>query len=448
VTYALTMSALIAGLIVINGIYVAAEFAIIACSKTKLTMMADEGSQKARQVLEIRREPARMNRYIATAQVGITLASLGLGMIGEPAIAKGMAKFVGEEVAHSPWMAIFAILLLTYPHVVIGEMVPKALALTKPTDMALVLRVFMKLSRFVFRPLVWFLDTVGNSLLKLAGIPQADESRRLFSPDELEMVVNQARAGGLVAGSEELMVENIFDLSERVAADIMTPRVKVDGISRDATLAEAFESFREHRYSRLPVYNETIDNIVGLLYSKDLARHYASKGDSGELAELIRKPRLIPRSMPVEDILALFRSERIQMMVVLDEFGGTAGLVTFEDLVEEVVGEIQDEFDMEENPIEEIGDGLLRVQGELLIEELAQHLKRPLSHPNVKTVGGLILDAVHDEPHTGDSTIWNKIEFRASAVTERHIDFVEVRLLPDLEQEEDGSKQVGGGGDL
>ena len=433
----MTIALFITGLILLNGIYVAAEFAIIACSKTKLTVMADQGGGKARQVLEIRRSPARMNRYIATAQVGITLASLGLGMIGEPAIAHAMAGFVGEEAAHSPWMAIVAILLLTYPHVVIGEMVPKAVALTKPTKAALALRFFMRMSQWIFKPLVWFLDTVGANLLKLAGIPQADENRRLFSPDELEMVVNQAREGGLVAGSEELMVENIFDLSERVAADIMTPRVKVDGISWDASLGEAFEAFREHRFSRLPVYKDTIDNIVGVVYSKDLARHYASRGESGELADLIRKPRLIPRSMPVEDILEVFRSERIQMMVVLDEFGGTAGLVTFEDLVEEVVGEIQDEFDTEENPIVKIGDDLFRVQGELLLEELAQYLKRPLSHPNVKTVGGLIIDAVHDEPHLDDTTVWNNIEFKVVALTERHVDFAEVRLLPEPEPEED-----------
>ena len=213
--------------------------------------------------------------------------------------------------------------------------------------------------------------------------------------------------------------------------------MKVDGISWDASLGEAFEAFREHRFSRLPVYKDTIDNIVGVVYSKDLARHYASRGESGELADLIRKPRLIPRSMPVEDILEVFRSERIQMMVVLDEFGGTAGLVTFEDLVEEVVGEIQDEFDTEENPIVKIGDDLFRVQGELLLEELAQYLKRPLSHPNVKTVGGLIIDAVHDEPHLDDTTVWNNIEFKVVALTERHVDFAEVRLLPEPEPEEE-----------
>jgi CBS domain containing-hemolysin-like protein len=362
-------------------------------------------------------------------------------MIGEPAIAEGMVGIVGEEMAHSPWMAVVAILLLTYPHVVLGEMIPKALALTKPTSSALKLRLLMSVSLFVYKPLVWFLDSVGNKLLKLMGIAQVDETRRLFSPDELEMVVNQSRAGGLVGSTEELMVQNIFDLSERVAADIMTPRVKVDGISDDHSVKEAFIAFRDHRFSRMPVYKESLDNIVGVLYCKDLARHYAAEGETGKLTTLVRKPRFIPHSTPVEDVLAVFRAERIQMVVVLDEFGGTAGLVTFEDVVEEVVGEIQDEFDLEQNPIDEVEDGLLRVQGELLIEELAQYLKTSLAHPNVKTVGGLMLEATHDAPKVGDSTVWNNLEFRTLAVTERHVDTVEVRVLPEIEAEDESESE-------
>lgn len=438
-TYALTMVALITGLIVVNGIFVAAEFAIIACSKTKLTVMADEGNQAARLVLEVRKEPTRLNRYIATAQVGITLASLGLGMLGEPAIAEGIGHFIGMEHAHSPWMAIVAILLMTYPHVVVGEMVPKALALSSPTTSALVLRKFMALCQAVFKPLVVFLDSVGNLLLKLLGIPQADESRRLFSPDELEMVVNESRAGGTVAGSEELMVENIFDLSERVAADVMTPRVKIEGIPDTANLSAALDSLFEHKYSRIPVYQGSLDKILGVLYTKDLARHYCQRGEEGSLMELVRKPRFVPRSTPVEEILAIMRNERIQMVIVLDEFGGTAGLVTFEDVVEEVVGEIQDEFDAEDLPIEALGENLFKVRGELLLEELAQHIRRPLTHPTVKTVGGLMLEATHDEPKVGDATVWNQLEFRTLAVTDHHVDSVEVRVLPLTEAEDEAS---------
>lgn len=432
----MTIVALICVLIVLNGIYVAGEFAIIACSKIKLTQMADEGSAKARKLLSIRKDGERLNRYIATAQVGITVASLALGMVAEPAIASGIAKLTGmsEQMAHSPAMALLAILILTYPHVVIGEMIPKALALTKPTRAALVLGGFMGLSQVVFRPLVWFLDRCGAGLLKLLKVPAPDESRRLFSADELEMVVSESARKGLVATSEEMMVENIFDLSERTAGDIMTPRVKLHALPAESTLSEAFDDFLGKPSSRLPVYKGSLDQVVGLVYGKDLARHYAKNGEEGELKDFIRPARFVSTNTPVQEILRIFRQESLQMVMVSDEYGGTAGLVTFEDAVEEVVGEIQDEFDLEEHPIFRLDSKRYQVSGELSIEKLGQHLKRPLSHPRVKTMGGLMAEgAESNTPKVGDVRTWEGLELRVEAVRERTVASIQVRVLGDAD---------------
>lgn len=432
-SYALAMCALISFLVVVNGIYVAGEFGIIAASKIRLTQMSDEGNAKARRVLSVRKDGHRLNRYIATAQVGITIASLALGMVAEPAIASGIAKLTGmsEHAAHSPAMALLAIVLLTYPHVVVGEMIPKALALTKPTKTALVLAGFMTLSQALFRPLVWFLDKCGSGLLKLCGVPAPDETRRLFSADELEMVVSHSAEKGLVAGSEEMMVENIFDLSERTAGDIMTPRVKIQALVASSTMAEVLDDFLGFRYTRIPVYEDSLDNVVGVLYGKDLARHFCAHGETGLLADHLHPARFVSVTTPVEEILELFRRESLQMVLVADEFGGTAGLVTFEDAVEEVVGEIQDEFDAEDQPIVRLDAERVQVSGDLLLDKLTQFLKRPSAGSKVKTVGGLLAESAEDSPRVGDLRVWEGLEFRVEAVRERRVESVQVKILPE-----------------
>ncbi len=425
-------------LIVVNGLYVAAEFAIVTCSKIDLQRRADSGSLAARKVLDVRRDPQRMNRYIATAQVGITLASLALGMVAEPAIAGGLAKLLDLESDHSIGLMLVAILIMTYPHVVVGEMIPKALALKKPTLGVLFLKPFMDLSRAFFTPLVVTLDAIGNKLLSTFGMPLPDETRRLYSAEELEMVVQHSRAQGEVGRGEELMIENIFDLDQRSATDIMTPRVKIDALPDDSTLAQAQEFFVEHQHSRVPLYSGTPDNITGVLYCKDLARHWVRQEVESDLRLLVRPPRFVPGSTSVGDLLQIFRAERLQMLIVLDEHGGTAGVITFEDVIEEVVGEIRDEFDEEEEPLQEIEPGKLLVQGDLLLDELGQYLKRSLEHDSVRTVAGLLQEELHNLPEPDQAISWNGLAFRVISMSGRQVEKVEVLCLDMDPVETDG----------
>ncbi|MBI3927822.1 MAG: HlyC/CorC family transporter [Armatimonadetes bacterium] len=417
-------------LIALNGVFVAAEFAIVGSSKTRLASLAEQGSAGARALLSIRRDPDKMNRYIATAQVGITLASLGLGMYGEPVVARwlGGSPRAHEGDGHGVGLTVAAILLLTYPHVVLGEMVPKSVALESPVRAALALRHVMSLVERLTLPLVVSLNAIGNGLMRLCRIPPVDESRHLYSPEELELVVRESHEGGLVGTTEELMVENIFDLSERTAGQVMTPRTRVEGLRVELSLKEALARVCETGFSRHPVYRESLDHVAGLLYTKDLARHYAHHGTAGTIPELMRPARFVSEATPVEKLLQIFRQEHLQMAVVLDEFGGTAGVVTLEDVVEEVVGEIQDEFDEEQPLVRELGPRVYEVRGELLLQELEQNLDRPLSHPEVDTVGGLFLASLHDVPENGALIEWAGIRWTALEVSGSAVLRVQVDL--------------------
>lgn len=421
----------ILGLILLNGIFVAAEFSILASSKTHLSNLAGEGSKRAEAVLSVRRDHSRMHRYITTAQSSMTLASLALGMYGEPAVATWLGWLTGAD-PHGYGLSTASILLLTYPEVVLGEIIPKALAVRYAPRTAMGLSTLMRVVETLLFPLVASLSALGKGLLRLLRVPPADESRRLFSPDEIELVVRESREGGLVGSTEELMIENIFDLSERTADQVMTPRIRVEGIPADLPIDEVLERLCDTRYSRHPVYHGDLDHIAGLLYAKDLARHYVEKGSAGDLRELLRPARFVPESAPVESLLKIFRSERIQLVVVLDEYGGTAGIVTLEDVVEEVVGEIQDEFDQEIPPLRELGAGLYEVRADLLLDELGQRLRRKLEHPEVETVGGLVMDICQGVPTPGQSVEWEGLRFTVLAMERTAVQLARLEILPEI----------------
>lgn len=388
--------AIIAGLILLNGLFVAAEFSIVAAPRTRIAQRAERGSRSARHVLGILNDPTRQNRYLATAQVGITLASLGLGMYGEHVVADWLLAplerfgHLAEPLAHSI-ATIFAIGLLTYVHVVLGEMIPKSLALQYAETSVLRLDDPMNVLGRLFSPVVFILNGIGNRIVRLMGIPLADASTRLFSPDELEFLVEESTEGGLIEPSEQLFIENIFDLRERSVSQVMTPRNKMVGIPVTANEEEVLELACAGRHSRFPIYEQDLDQIVGILHIKDLARRQVHPRDAFKLGNLLHTALFVPEALSLEQMLIRFRGEHMPIAIVVDEFGGTAGLVTLEDLVEEVVGEILDEFDQELPPLEVVQPGLVRVRGDLLVDELNQICDLDLDHPEADTVGGLVM---------------------------------------------------------
>ena len=411
-------------LIIINGLFVMSEFAIIGVRPSQMEQLATEGNQTARHVLAVLESPDNQNRYIATAQVGITLASLGLGMYGEAQFAHFVEPYLAyllniasdETIIHTLGY-ILSVGFLTYLHVVVGEMVPKSLALSKPTEMVMWLDSFMKISQFVFHIPVMLLNHIGAVLLWLLRIPPVEGEARLHSTEELEQIISESAEEGLLNQGEEEIILNIFDFSDRQASQVMTPRRKVEAISTDLPLTDILKIVTESTHSRFPVYQGNLDHIIGILHVNDLmyyqTRPHKSSHDTRvefDIRLLMRPAPVVPEQFPVGTLLAAFRKQRIHLAVVLDEFGGTAGIVTLEDLVEEVVGEVRDEFDKENEPYLEIAPGILEVSGRYLIEDLLDDMdlgdKEAL--PDVDTLGGLITTKLGRPPQVNDQVTYNE----------------------------------------
>jgi CBS domain containing-hemolysin-like protein len=413
-------------LVILNGLFVIAEFAIIGVRPSQMEHLANEGNWTAKSVLTILRSTDKQNRYIATAQLGITLASLGLGMYGESQIAHFIEPYLARLLGVAPHEALvttigylIAVSLLTYLHVVGGEMVPKSLALAAPTRAVFAVSQPMQLMQTIFALPVRLLNGLGNVLLNLFRIPPAEAHARLHSPEELELLVLESVEGGLLNESEEEIIRNIFDFSERQVNQVMTPRPRVEAIAHDTPLPELLEQMAESKYSRLPVYEEDLDHIIGMLHVKDLVRYQSRMKGAFDIRLLLRPVHVVPENYPVEKLLTTFKHQRIHLAIVLDEFGGTAGIVTLEDLVEEVVGEVRDEFDLESEPIVQLAPGVIEVAGNYLIEDLEDHLDLGSEEdlPDVETVGGLIMTELGRLPQVGDKfTYPDNIHFTVLAV--------------------------------
>lgn len=398
-------------LVILNGIFVASEFAIIGVRPSQLEHMAGEGNKRAGLVLQTIESPVKQDRYIATAQLGITIASLGLGMYGEPQVAHFIEPYLASVLGIEPELAILhtvgsivGLSLLTYLHVVIGEMVPKSIALATAEKAVLGLAPIMRVAEAVLSIPVRVLNAIGAFLLRLFQIPPAEGHARLHSAEELELIVTESAVGGLLLQGEEEMIRNIFDFSDRQVGQVMTPRTKVQAIPYDMPLEELLRFVTASRHSRFPVYEKDLDHIIGLLHLKDLVRQQLNNKGNFDIRLLLRPAPAVPEDQSVEKLLAAFKRQRIHLAVVLDEFGGVAGIVTLEDLVEEIVGEVRDEFDLEKEPFIELSPGVLEVAGNYLVDDLSDqvYLGDEDDLPDVETVGGLIHTWLGRPPQVGD----------------------------------------------
>ncbi len=358
----LVPTAIILLLILLNGLYVAAEFALVTASRPKLQSMAVHGSSTAAQILKIVSDPHLQNRYITTAQVGITIASLGLGMYGEHAIADWLLsplhhfEQLSEALAHTI-ASILSVSLLTYLHVVLGEMIPKSFALQTANDVIVALYLPLNISEKMFYPIVSLMNKLSFALIDITGLLTQDQNHRLFNSGDIEFAVEESLESGMLEYSDQLFIENILDIDERNADQVMTPRNQINAIQLTTPAKEISRIICRTNNTRYPVYEPTLDNIQGILHLKDLIRYQVENNALPEdIRPLLRPTLYIPESLPLNVLLTKFKQNQTQIAIVLDEFGGTAGVITFEDLIEEVVGEIQDEFDIEAPPIKEIDE--------------------------------------------------------------------------------------------
>ena len=405
-------------LVLANGLFVAAEFAIVGATRASIEHQAAMGHRLAQRVAHVLESPRRQDRYIATTQIGISIASLGLGMYGEHVLAEMIVPWL-EPYDGNPWIAAhalasgIAVAILTYLHIVLGEMVPKALALQSADTTVLYVSPVIEALEVAIKPLVIALNAAGNGLLRLVGIRRQEvDSERYHTPEELEFIVKESQEGGMLRGEAGRIVRELFEFGDLTAADVMVPRVRLVGIPVGIEIDELRQFVRINPHTRYPVYEGDLDHIVGSVHIKDLLRHFIA-GRQVTARDARPVPHL-PATTPIDNLVAAMRRHRAQMAVVLDEFGGTAGLVTIEDLFEEVVGEIEE--GRERAPIVRQADGQLLVRGTVRLKDAGKALGLTLEHENVQSVSGLVLAGLGRAAAVGDVVIWNGIRVEVKTI--------------------------------
>jgi CBS domain containing-hemolysin-like protein len=409
-------------LVLLNAFFVAAEFALVAVRRSKIDQMAADGDRGA---AVVQRALSQLDRYISGTQLGITLASLALGWIGEPAVAvlvDRALRLVGVEPApgalHTGAGIAVAFLVITFLHIVLGELAPKSIALAKPEAVSkMVARPLMLFSR-AMSPFIGMLNGTANRLLKLVGIAPVSEGGHVHSADELRLLVMQARAHGVLEESDSAMLAGVFDFHNKRALDVMRPRTDMVAIAEDIEREELVELLRRERYSRYPVYRETPDDIIGVFLAKDF---WLAEDSAGfVLAEHIREPLFVPATRAAERVLEDLRRTRAHLAVVLDEYGGTAGIVTMEDLIEEVIGDIADEYD----PLSRdalLFDGVLELAGSMSLVDVRSNHHLPIPEGDWSTLGGFAFAQLGRLPRIGDRVSYPGGELEVVAMDGRRV---------------------------
>lgn len=435
----------ISALILLNALFVAAEFAIIAAPRARIERLALGGNRLAALVHSVQADQRRQDTYVATAQVGISAASVGLGMYGEHVLA----DWIGAVLAGSGWLheaathavaAPIAVLLLSYLHVVLGEMVPKSLALFHPVKTAVGVGYPMLWCYWMLFPAVFILNSLGNLMLAVLRIPTAPESAHVHSPQELEIIVEESQQTGVIGEEESEIIVNLLHFSDLLVRKVMVPRTRVVGIDQNDPMSEILRTAIETRHTRYPVCSDGLDHIVGTLHVKELLKELRTHPGDPQLSRAMREAVFVPEQMSVEKLLAEFRAHRSQMAVVIDEYGGTAGMVSLEDVLEEIFGEVQDEFDQEEPAVQIVDDRHAVVEGLVRIDEFEEQFGVDLERPDVDTIGGLVLAELGRLARLGDEVEWSGVRFTVTRLDGLAVGRVDVLLPEALDLPEEGEQ--------
>lgn len=430
---------LIVVLVLVTAFFVAAEFAFVSLRRTRVDQLASEGSRTAR---ELQRAIQSLNTYLAAAQIGITMATLGLGALGEPVLVEILVppleavlphEWIEQFISIHGFAFVIALLLVTIVELIFGETVPKIFGIQRAEAVALAVIRPMNLMLLVFKPLIWIINTLSNATLRLLGLPQDKGHETAYSVEELEMLVVSSRKAGVLDREEEAILRNVFDFGDLTARQVMLPRTELIGLPVDATLQEVLQTMVEHRYSRFPVYEHDLDSIVGVVHVRDMfiqlaeatgISHPPSNGDDNRswpntpasntlvpalpanghfsVRDLMRPINAVPETIDVDELLTFMQKQGVQIVLVVDEYGGTAGIVTMEDIVEEIVGEVRGEFETEDQrsdftitPEGMLIDGLVPIDD--VNETLGLHIGTEAT-----TLGGYVFELLGRKPELGD----------------------------------------------
>jgi CBS domain containing-hemolysin-like protein len=387
-------------LVLLNGFFVAAEFSLARARTTRIDQLADAGRGGA---VLAQQQIKHIDRYLAACQLGITLASLGLGWLGEPAFAHIFEPFFERigfgEGSAAATAVVIAFVIITVLHVVVGELAPKTIAIQRAEPVALSISRPLEWFRVVFSPFIYVMNGAGNALVRALGVEPASESELASTPEDLQILIAQSEEGGALEPEEADMLEGVFGLQASLTRDIMTPRPEVTTLAGDAKVRAGLSEALNTRHSRFPVLNG--DGVLGIVHLGQLARGLLEKGEDTPIRDLVGAALFVPETQPVDDLLRQLQARRASLAVVLDEYGDFAGVVTVEDVIEEIVGEIEDERDRAP-AVDQRPDGRLMVRGHVPLEDLHDHGVE-LVDDTVTSVGGLVFTRLGRLPRTGDS---------------------------------------------
>lgn len=418
-------------LVFLNGFFVAAEFAIVKVRASQIEIQAKTGSSVANMAKHI---ISHLDGYLAATQLGITLASLGLGWVGQEVMTQIVVDFLGLfnvelSTAFATNMGrVLAFAIITVLHIVFGELAPKSIAIQRPVKTTMAISVPLRFFYIIFRPFIWVLNGFANFLLKLLGFGH-ELGEAHHSSEELQYLLDQGKESGALNMVEHELLKNVFDFNERVVKNIMVPRTKISAVEVDCPKEELLHTIISEGYSRVPVYDGNIDKIVGMVHAKDLLPFLIDKQEL-ELKNIIRKPYFIPETKKINDLMAEFQLKRIQIAVVLDEFGGTSGIVTLEDIVEELVGEIQDEYDEEKPIVDQVSEREFIVDASATLHDVNEFL--PLELPmstDYDTISGLVGELFDKIPDVGERKAYNGYYFTILKKTEQNIESVKLEFM-------------------
>jgi len=394
----------VGALILLNAFFVAAEYGLVTARRTRIVELHHQGNRRARDVLRITSDPPR---FIAAMQLGVTLTSLAIGAIGEQALSRLFDEFLATVLA-----IVLAYLLLTFLHVVIGELVPKGIALGHSEGTALFVVAPVRGFFIVMRPLIWFLQRSTEIVLRWLGLqpPGADDD--VHSEAELRMLVSQSTEHGEIEQQEQEMLYKVFDFADKEAKDVMVPRPEVVALSIDLPPEQCLEAVMDSPFTRYPVYRETLDNVVGILHVRDLFRALRDRGmHEVKVEDIIRPAHIVPETKDLAALLGEFRRANQHMAVVVDEYGDMEGIVTLEDLLEEIVGDIEDEFDLPDESIEQIDEDTVMIDGTFPIDDFNERFKTSMPAEDYHTMAGFVFGLLGRQPEKGDTIMHDGMRF-------------------------------------
>ena len=436
---------LIAFLLFSNGFFVAAEFAMVKVRKTRIEQLVKEGNATAEIALEAIKD---LDKFIAAVQLGVTISSIGLGWVGEGTLARIIEPMfvflpgISQTIATHTVSVSLAFALITFLHVVLGELIPKSIALEYTEKTALVIARPMQAITWVFNPFIWLLNGYGNWLLTLMRIPHSHKSSLVHSSEELDMLVDASYNGGVLNETEKDMLHNVFKFSDLTAKQVMVPRTDMICVPIDMSMEELNRVAAENQYTRYPVYEGDIDHITGLIHVKDLYK-LSLDDTTCPIERIQREILLVPETMTMDNLVLEFKKRKGQMAIVVDEFGGTSGLITLEDVIEEIFGDVQDEFDEEEeqeNDIMEIAPNTYIANAMMRTDEIAEYFdldEEAIDDEDIDTIGGLVVKLLGRIAEVGDSVTHLGLTFIV-----KEIDGARITKLEIIREETPVAEQV------